>query len=353
MVLNNTISCPPIPDKRRADAVETTIVTMGVCGPERQAYAERTAVGLGSPLHLLRYRDLRTAHALPHPSPRTDDERVVVDLGTDVDLLHAIAARGGVTVEAVCVVDARHMIGDLLDEAPLVASPVPGDPRGDVGARARQAALALEIATRIVWVNWEQVPTAALAVQMALASHLNPGATLRLTRDPRADLSVDNPRAHESEVLERAGWVRALNDEHDPYMRDHRVSTLRYDQVRPFHPARLQSALDRLDDGAAGRLVRSAGFCRIASRPGILARWEHVGSAMWLEPIGTDDGRMGLGQEIAFTGLDLSAPRLRHLLDTATLTDAELAAGPDAWTALDDPLPAWPTVDLTIPDAND
>jgi len=245
------------------------------------------------------------------------------------------------------------MIGDLLDETPLVASAALGDTRGDVGARARQAALALEIATRVVWVNWEQVPSAALAMQMALASHLNPAATLRLTRDPHADLHAGAPRAHETEMLERAGWVRALNDEHDPFMRDNRVATLRYDQVRPFHPARLQSTLDRLDAGAAGRLIRSAGFCRLASRPGILARWEHVGSAMWIEPIGTDDGRMGVGQEIAFTGLDLSAPRLRHLLDTAALTDDELAAGPTAWVALDDPLPAWPTVDLTIPDATD
>jgi G3E family GTPase len=346
--------------------VERTIATMGVCAPERQAYAERTAATLGRPLHLLRYGDLRAAHALPHPRPRSDGERAVVDLGTDVDLLHALAARGGVDVEAVCVVDARHMIGDLLDEAPLTASlpPAtaggnrrgdvpPSDPRTDVGARARQAALALELATRIVWVNWEQVPTAALAVQMALASHLNPGATLRLTRDPAADLNAAAPRDDETEILERAGWVRALNDEHDPFMRDNRVTTVRYDQVRPFHPARLQSSLDRLDDGAAGRLIRSAGFCRIASRPGILARWEHVGSAMWIEPLGTDDGRMGWGQEIAFTGLDMSEPRLRHILDLAALTDDELAAGPEAWTRFADPLPPWPAVDLSLPDAGE
>lgn len=330
--------------------MDTTIVTMGVCAPERQAYAERLAVALHRPLQIVARG---AAHALPHPRPRAADEHVVVDLGTDVDLVHAIIARGGVDVEAVCVVDAPHMIGDLLDEAPLVASTAPGDPRGDVGARARQAALALELATRIVWVNWERVPTAALAVQMALASHLNPGATLRLTRDPHADLTASSPRGHGTEVLERAGWVHALNGQHDPYMRDNRVSTLRYDQVRPFHPARLRIALDRLDDGAAGRLIRSAGFCRIASRPGILARWEHAGSAMWIEPLGTDDGRAGVGQEIAFIGLDLSAPRLRHVLDRAALTDGELAAGPEAWVGFDDPLPAWPTVDRTIPDATD
>ncbi|MCY1716388.1 GTP-binding protein [Microbacterium sp. SL62] len=328
-----------------------TIAIMGVCAPERRTYAERTAVALSRPLHLLRYADLRVSHALPLPRPRANDAQTVVDLGTDVDLIHAIAARGGSEVEAVCVVDARHMIGDLLDDAALSASARPGDTRGDIGARARQAALALELATRIVWVNWEQVPTPALAVQMALASHLNPAAVVRLSRDPLSDLR--SAATYEGEILERAGWVRALNGEHDPYMRDNRVMTLAYEQVRPFHPARLSATLDRLDAGAAGRLVRSAGFCRLASRPGILARWEHVGSAMWIEPLGADDGRMGLGQEIVFTGLDLSAPRLAHLLDHAVLTDDEFAGGPATWLAFDDPLPAWPAVESSIPDATD
>lgn len=328
-----------------------TIAIMGVCAPERRTYAERTAATLDRPLQVLRHADLRSAHALPHPRTRADGDELVIDLGTDVDLIHAITARGAADVEAVCVVDARHMVGDLLDDAALVASAAPGDTRGDVGARARQAALALELATRIVWINWEQVPTSALAVQMALASHLNPLAVVRLSRDPLSDLRSE--ASHEGEILERAGWVRALNGEHDPYMRDNRVMTLRYEQLRPFHPARLSAALDRLDEGAAGRLVRSAGFCRLASRPGILARWEHVGSAMWIEPLGADDGRMGLGQEIAFTGLDLSAPKLAHLLDQAALTDDELAAGPSAWVSFDDPLPAWPAVETSIPDATD
>jgi len=331
--------------------MDSAIAMMGVCAPERLAYAERTAAASGRPLRLVRHPESRTAHALPHPRLHEAEQPEVVDLGTDVDLVHALMARGGVDVEAVCVVDARHMIGDLLDDAALVASPRSGDPRGDVGARARQAALALELATRIVWVNWEQVPTAALAVQMALASHLNPGAVVRLSRDPLSDLR--SPGAAVGELLERAGWVRALNDEHDPYMRDVRVATIRYDQVRPFHPARLSAALDRLDAGAAGRLVRSAGFCRLASRPGILARWEHVGSAMWIEPLGADDGRMGVGQEIAFIGLDMSAPKLAHVLDQAALTDAELADGPTAWRAFDDPLPAWPAVDSPVADGGD
>lgn len=328
-----------------------TIALMGVCTPERRAYAERTATALARPLHLLRSSDLRSGHALPHPRQRNEEASVVVDLGTDVDLIHALTARGGAEVEAVCVVDARHMVGDLVDDAPLAASARVGDARGDVGARARQAALALELATRVVWVNWEQVPTAALSVQMALASHLNPTAVVRLSREPASDLRSD--AVYEGEILERAGWVRALNAEHDPYMRDNRVRTVTYEHLRPFHPGRLSTALDRLDDGAAGRLIRSAGFCRVASRPGILARWDHVGSALWLEPLGADDGHLGMGQEIAVTGLDMSAPELANVLDDAVLTDDELAAGPTAWTSFEDPLPAWPAVSTAIPDAGD
>jgi G3E family GTPase len=66
-------------------------------------------------------------------------------------------------------------------------------------------------------------------------------------------------------VLERAGWVRALNDEHDPYMTDPRVSTVRYERLRLFHPSRLAAALDEIDTGRFGLLLRSAGFA--GSRP--------------------------------------------------------------------------------------
>ncbi len=45
-----------------------TIAIMGVCAPERRTYAERTAVALSRPLHLLRYADLRVSHALPLPA---------------------------------------------------------------------------------------------------------------------------------------------------------------------------------------------------------------------------------------------------------------------------------------------
>jgi hypothetical protein len=40
--------------------------------------------------------------------------------------------------------------------------------------------------------------------------------------------------------------------------------------------------------------------------------------------------------------VDLNAAAIVAMLDDATVTDAELAAGPTGWERFADPLPAWP-----------
>lgn len=330
-----------------------TITVIGVCAPERRRYARQAAAVLRRRLDIVRglpHRAGDLSFATPHADASTG--AAVTDVGTDLDLVHALQTLDRDASHVVCVVDARHMVDDLRDTAALVADATPGDPRGDVGARARQAALAIETATLVVLVNWEGVPTPDLSVQMALASHLNPSAGVRLSRGPREDLRSSlaaGPRR--VDLLERAGWVRALNDEHDPYMTDRRVHTIRYEQLRPFHPGRLVRALDRIEEGAYGIVLRSVGFCRLATRPGILARWEHAGSAMWIDPLTADDGANAAGQDLALTGLGLAPHLISRALDAATLTDDELSAGPRSWSRFADPLPAWPALDAPRPDA--
>jgi hypothetical protein len=46
-------------------------------------------------------------------------------------------------------------------------------------------------------------------------------------------------------------------------------------------------------------------------------------------------------QELVMIGVDLDAQAWRAKLDACLLTDAEYAAGPDAWRHLPDPFPAW------------
>lgn len=291
------------------------LVITGVCSAERRRFARLAAV----------------------TAPRRGVR--VADLPADADpaLVHTTLD----TTDSVCIVDARHGIEDLRDISPLRRRTVAGDVRGDDGARARQAAVLIESASAVVIVNWERVPTPDLSILMALASHLAPTARVRLSRGPGDDLAALLPLRGTAPTAERPGWTHALNDEHDPFLTDRRVLTIRYTQLRPFHPARLLAALDRIEAGAAGLVLRSVGICRLATRPGIPARWEQAGSAMWIDPLGDGHGCDDVGQDIALTGIDVNAGAVRRLLDDAALSDAELDAGPTAWRAFEDPLPAW------------
>lgn len=284
---------------------------------------------------------------------RRDVERFVIDADIEVDVLHLDVVMRAPSAPIICVVDARHMLDDLRNPAPLSDTAAAGDPDGDVGGRARRAVTLLEAASLICLVRWERAETAELSLLMALASHLAPRSRVRLSRGPAEDLQAlagSSPHGDESTTLERSGWVHALNDEHDPYMTDPRVSTLRYERLRPFHPTRLTCALDEIDSGRHGTVMRSAGFCRLATRAGILARWDQVGSAMWIDPQDASMEASLTAQDIALTGIDLIHRTIMSTLDAALLSDAELEAGPAGWARFDDPLPEWPRVtDDSVP----
>lgn len=320
------------------------LIVAGLCTPERRRYAAGLARATGRGLLELAGGAGPVAGATPVriARDRTELDHVVIDADVDVDVQHLDVVTRRPAAALVCVVDARHLLDDLRDGAPLDEHAAAGDDRGDVGARARRAAHLLESADLVAFVQWEDVDTPRLSLLMALVSHLAPTARVRLSRGPAEDaraLLADRPAPDER--AERAGWVRLLNDEHDPHLTDRRIDSLRYERLRPFHPERLVRALDEIDAGGHGRMLRSAGFCRIATRPGILARWEHVGSAIWIDPLDAGLESAATGQDLVITGLDLRAGDLVATLDRALLTDEELEAGAEQWRGYPDPLPAW------------
>lgn len=149
---------------------------------------------------------------------------------------------------------------------------------------------------------------------------------------------LDTGRFDPEAASQAPGWARELAGTHTPETEEYGIRSVVYRARRPFHPRRLAEALAQDWPG----LLRSKGFCWLASRPELVGLWSQAGANLRLEPVALWSEFDGVrGQEIAFigVGLDPMEPYLR--LDNALLNDVELAAGPDSWQHLPDPLPEW------------
>ncbi|MFF3328977.1 CobW family GTP-binding protein [Streptomyces sp. NPDC002888] len=133
------------------------------------------------------------------------------------------------------------------------------------------------------------------------------------------------------------------------------VATFVWHQCRPFHPERLYAALEDLTCAAA----RSRGRFWLADRPDTLLHWDAAGGALCVESVGpwlaslpdaawemvppvrraaaALDWHPEHGdrcQHLVFTSPGLDREGLGRLLESCLLTDAEYAAGRDAWKRL-------------------
>ncbi|MFP1603320.1 GTP-binding protein [Microbacterium sp. 2216-1] len=279
---------------------------------------------------------LDVAHATP------DAGRLVAEIPADSRVEAAIGALAGdattTLVELVCVVDAKTFTQDLMADDYITASDA------DVTvfvARALRLVQHIEHASTVLVFDWEAVATRDLSMLLAVLSHLAPAARIGLDR---AGAPAGFPAYSES--THQPGWVHLLNDEHDPHMQDARVSAFRYERLRPFHPERLNRLLEEdLGEGRCGAILRSAGFCRLATRPGIVGSWDQVGQMISLAPLVRDNDSptppLALGQDLGFIGIDMDIPRLTAGLDSALLDDDELLSDARTWTTFGDPFPRW------------
>lgn len=336
---------------------EGVIAVVGACGPERLGYARRLAaqtdrafLSTSPPAGLRESAD----EALFVTTWRSRARGVVVEVPEEIPVTALIGAfaeqheQPGL-LGLVCVADAAHLLRDLYqDEYVAPRSTAEGRVDEPLTAKAETTVTQLEYASTIALVNWAPLTTAELAVTMALVSHLSPRAQLRLQHEAAQHIELREPYGAGQD---RAGWICVLNEDFDPHMTDRRVSALRFEQPRPLHPMRLLHLLDRIESGDFGQVVRSAGFCRLATRSGTVAQWRHVGRIISLDPVATDDELhddeefLAVGQDLAFIGIDLDHGSLTAALDAAALDDEEVAAGPTAWTGYADPFPAWRTAD--------
>ncbi|MEU9994270.1 GTP-binding protein [Streptomyces sp. NPDC050848] len=136
---------------------------------------------------------------------------------------------------------------------------------------------------------------------------------------------------------------------------DSGVATFVWHHTRPFHPERLYAALEDLTCAAA----RSRGRFWLADKPDVLLHWDAAGGALCVESVGPwlvslpdaawemvppvrraaaaldwDPEHGDRCQHLVFTSPGLDREGLAEVLDSCLLTDAEYAAGRDAWKLL-------------------
>ncbi|MEU8753669.1 CobW family GTP-binding protein [Streptomyces chartreusis] len=183
---------------------------------------------------------------------------------------------------------------------------------------------------------------------------------------PADDLTVPVPRRRPLTPLARAALAgfdveSAAAAQHPacallPAEADaHGVATLVWHRRRPFHPERLYEALEDITCAAA----RSRGRFWLADKPDVLLHWDAAGGALCVESAGpwlaslpdaawdmvppvrraaaSLDWHAEHGdccQHLVFTSPGLDRDGLERLLESCLLTDAEYAAGRDAWKRL-------------------
>lgn len=276
------------------------------------------------------------------------DHGLVVTLqpGSDaraVGMLLANAARSETGDDRVL----RHVVGVLRadDVAHLLWSDV-----DDAFVAADRVASLVEYATVIALDRLAPLPLRRRRALVALLHRLAPQAVivaLPALRTAR-DLPASNGGA--ARVLASgAGWMRALSSGADTG-RDARddLVAMRYREPLPFHPGRLATVIERdLAAGSSGRVLRSKGFFRLASRPDHVGSWSSFGAMLALDPTANPswDADAPIGQALWFVGERLDVHAIERALDGALLTPPELLAGPDLWRGWADPFPVWPAVD--------
>ncbi len=197
----------------------------------------------------------------------------------------------------------------------------------------------VEFADVILINKTDLVSAKTVATVEALARRLNPRARIERTERGIVPLAtvLDTGLFDPELAAEAPGWDEEIANGHAPETEEYGIGSMTFRADRPFHPQRLADVLDQVRG-----LLRSKGFCWIATRPNIAAIWSQAGPNLTIEPAqywtSTD---LEPSQEIVFIGIRLETDKVRALLDSALLTNDEMAAGANAWLRYADPLPAW------------
>lgn len=164
-----------------------------------------------------------------------------------------------------------------------------------------------------------------------------------------------------AEAEETTGWLDSLV-EYTPETEEYGISNFVYERRIPFHPARLYEIFRQEWPG----VIRSKGLFWLATRLSYAGYWSQAGAMCQNQCLGyfwaavprehwpedpeqlAEIEKVSKGpngdcrQEIVLIGADMDQEALTEMLDSALLTEEELASEKDEWQArFSDPFPEW------------
>ncbi|MFM7071730.1 MAG: GTP-binding protein, partial [Planctomycetota bacterium] len=162
--------------------------------------------------------------------------------------------------------------------------------------------------------------------------------------------------------IERAaaarGWMEQPRGEESSESDEYGITSFVFRARRPFHAGRLW---DLFEGDRLSGVLRSKGFCWLATRHDEALLWSQAGCSVTLGPEGhwwaavpkddwPDDEaeRMAVmedfagpygdrRQELVFIGIDIDRQAIERQLELCLLSDEEFAAGPEVWNLWSDP----------------
>ncbi|MCA9211373.1 MAG: GTP-binding protein, partial [Planctomycetales bacterium] len=197
---------------------------------------------------------------------------------------------------------------------------------------------------------------------------INPAARIVRSRFGRVALDelLNTGRFDIDRASAVLGWMEQPRGEETSETDEYGIGSFVFRARQPFHPRRLW---DLLSGDLLSGVLRSKGFCWLASRHDDANLWSQAGCSITLSPEGNwwaavpqDDWPDDEAdreevlrdfiapygdrrQEMVFIGIDMDQAVIESALLGCLLTDEEMALGPDGWAALEDPFPVPPPYD--------
>ncbi|NJO82691.1 MAG: GTP-binding protein [Blastochloris sp.] len=195
---------------------------------------------------------------------------------------------------------------------------------------------------------------------------LNPDAHLIRAQNAQVEIGqiINTGLFDMAAAQQSAGWLKELQGEHTPETEEYGISSFVFKARRPFHPQRL---MDFLKGDHMRTVLRSKGFFWLASRNDTAINWSLAGhvarvspAGNWLASVPENQRPQGANveeymaqywqepfgdrrQELVFIGMRMPKGEMLAQLQSALLTEAELALGESGWMLFPDDFPVWQT----------